>query len=378
MSLSRKDVGEMRFKTTKRVAGYASSLFSLGMLYALRLKGMYAYPWLLGVPVAQVGLDLWLVERYPTQEGSKEFLIPGEIYSEMVRSSQLEEWVSGGGARLIISTQGKLDSGRKDLDPGSALPGRSSTQGELDLRRLILDLGRAPLKEGTFNLRKKELDSGNTQSKEGNLNSGNNQPEEEEPRPKESSNWAGKFQPEEEGTSTRRTAGGRKDLDPGRHDLRRYVLDLGSIQHEKEVLDSGNAQHEEQNLNSWNAQHEEENLNSGNTQLEEENLNSGNTQLEEGKLNLGMLVLDPRKLDLGRLIVTSGRARLEEGNLKLGNTQPGKGELTLGRTYWERVTYNKAVDLILDIPLRVGCINSQCPFQMSSSKEIFGNDCAKM
>ncbi|KAF3434753.1 hypothetical protein FNV43_RR21838 [Rhamnella rubrinervis] len=38
----RKDITEMRLKATKRIAGYASSLFSLGMLFALGPKGMCA------------------------------------------------------------------------------------------------------------------------------------------------------------------------------------------------------------------------------------------------------------------------------------------------------------------------------------------------
>ncbi|KAF3448971.1 hypothetical protein FNV43_RR09695 [Rhamnella rubrinervis] len=137
-------------------------------------------------PVAWVEIDVGLAARPLTQAGSKEFPSPWNIHPEVVNSSQLEEWASGGGARLTessieekssrlresstwgcrISTQGELDLGRKN-----------STQGQLNLRRYVLNSRSIQPEEEVLDLgnaqpEKENFNSGNTQPEVGNLNSG--------------------------------------------------------------------------------------------------------------------------------------------------------------------------------------------------------------
>ncbi|KAF3448978.1 hypothetical protein FNV43_RR09702 [Rhamnella rubrinervis] len=311
----------------------------------------------------------------------------------------------------------------------STLGGRYSTQGDLNLGREKVP---RPRETSTWEI-------GSIQSEEGNLNSGNTQPEEVSPQPRKSLTWGeksstkgnlnlgrystqgnldlggrfstkdgldlgrrfldpGKTQPGEIGTRPREssTLGGRSSI--------QVELNLGTY-----ILDSRIIQPVEGNLNSWNIEPKKGTLILWRKKLDFEEHFEEEIWLR-GKINTKGRTCDPRSsaqvLDFERASTRGGKSDFEEYSTREGRSTRGGFDIwevgpreslrldsvhqlpldgSKGNSFIRipqtrvLVTCNKLrADLILDTPLRAGSVNSQRPFQMSSSKGIFGNDCTQM
>ncbi|KAF3457725.1 hypothetical protein FNV43_RR02383 [Rhamnella rubrinervis] len=326
----RKDVGEIRLKATRRIARHASTLFSLEILFVLRLDNRAFNVFggnlpLLGAfgvrsfsaaslsppfeglknfaqnrcPLSFSASRCFRVERLEVlsltvfQVGSTESPILGNIHPEM------GEYSTWGKVLDLESTHPK----GMNLNSGSTQP---KEEGVLDLRRKVLDLGKARPGRKILNLER-------AQPREERSSTGRLRPGEEDPRPRESSIWGDKFS------------------NQGAFKLRRKILTQGILNLMWEILTEGVL-----NLRRLVLDPSRVSTLRGRFSTKGE-LDLGRRKvLSPERARLGRKILDQGDFDLRRNVIDSGRLRPgKEGRVRRGEgvLDPRRESSTWGRRY---------------------------------------------